>query len=76
MSTFWLLARYRAILGQNHKIVKSLKTGKKMHNYFIAISILNPDTFSCDKYHSLSFLMSQTWFVYFIDHFGAKKQNF
>jgi hypothetical protein len=43
-----------------------------MHNYFIVISIQNPDKSFYDKYHRLSFVMSQTWFVYFIDHFGAK----
>jgi hypothetical protein len=47
-----------------------------MHNYFIVISILNPDKCTYDKYHGLSFLMSQTWFVYFIDHFGAKNAEF
>jgi hypothetical protein len=47
-----------------------------MHNYFIVISILTPDKSSFDKYHRLSFLMSQTWFVYFIDHFGATNANF
>jgi hypothetical protein len=52
-------------------MAKSLKIGKKMHNYFIVISISNPDK-SYDKYHSFSFLMYQTWLVYFIDHFGAK----
>jgi hypothetical protein len=36
-----------------------------MHNYFIVISISNPDK-SYDKNHMMSFLMSQTWFVYFI----------
>jgi hypothetical protein len=50
----------------------SLKIGK-MHNYFIVSSILNPDKSCNDKYHRLSFLMSQKWFVYFIDLFGAKK---
>jgi hypothetical protein len=50
---------------------KSLKIGKKMHNYFIAITILNPDE-SSDKYHKLSFLMSQTQFLCFTGHFGAK----
>jgi hypothetical protein len=46
-----------------------------MYNYFIVISISNPDK-SNDKYHKLSFLMSQTWFVYFIDNFGAKNEEF
>jgi hypothetical protein len=45
---------------------------EKMHNYCIGISILNPDKSSYGKYHRLSFLMSQTWFVYFFDYFGAK----
>jgi hypothetical protein len=56
-------------------MLKSLKL-EKMHNYFIVISILNPDKSSYDKYHRLSFLISQTWFVYFIDHFGAKNAEF
>jgi hypothetical protein len=47
-----------------------------MHNYLIVISILNPNKSSYDKYHRLSFMMSQTWFVYFIDHFGAKNAEF
>jgi hypothetical protein len=42
-----------------------------MHNYSIAISISNPDK-SSDIMARLSFWMSQTWFVYFIDHFGGK----
>jgi hypothetical protein len=50
-----------------------LNTIKNNSNYFIVISILNPDKSSYDKYHGLPFLMSQTWFVYFFDHFGAKK---
>jgi hypothetical protein len=37
---------------------------KKMNNYVIVISILNPYKYSYDKYHKLSFLMSQAWFVY------------
>jgi hypothetical protein len=45
-----------------------------MHNYFIVINISNPDK-PCDKYHKLSFLMSQTWLVYFIDHFEAKNEE-
>jgi hypothetical protein len=44
-----------------------------MHNYSI-ISISNLDK-SYDEYQKLSFLMSQTWFVYFIDHFGAKNEE-
>ena len=47
-----------------------------MHNHFVVISILNPDESSYDKYHRLSFLISQTWFVYFIDHVGAKNAEF
>jgi hypothetical protein len=47
-----------------------------MHYYLIVISILNLDKSSYDKYHRLSFLMSQAWFVYFIDHFGAKDAEF
>ena len=47
-----------------------------MQNYFIVIIILNPDKSSHDKYHRLSFLMSQTFCVYFIDHFGAKNAEF
>jgi hypothetical protein len=49
---------------------------KKMYKYLIVISILNPDKSSYDNYHRMSFLMSQTWFVYFIDHFGAKNADF
>jgi hypothetical protein len=56
-------------------MAKSLKIGEKIHNYFIVISISNPNKFY-DKYHRLSFLMSQTWFVNFIDHFGAKNAEF
>jgi hypothetical protein len=48
---------------------------EKIHYYFIVISISNPDK-SFDKYHRLLFLMSQTWFVYFIDHFWAKNEEF
>jgi hypothetical protein len=50
--------------------------GKKMHNYFIVVSILNPDKSSRDRYHRLSFLMSKTWFVYFMDHIGGKHAGF
>jgi hypothetical protein len=57
-------------------MVNQLKIGGKNHNYFIVISILNPDKFSNDKYSKLSFLMSQTWFVFFIDHFGAINAEF
>jgi hypothetical protein len=46
-----------------------------MHNNFNVISISNLDK-SYNKYHRWSFLMSQTWFVYFIDHFGAKNEEF
>jgi hypothetical protein len=56
-------------------MAKSLEIGKKMHNYFIVTTNSNPGK-SDDKYHRLSFLMSQTWFVYFIDHFGAKNAEF
>jgi hypothetical protein len=55
-------------------MAKSLKIGG-MYNYFIVISISNPYRYY-DKYHRMSFLMSQTWFVYFIDHFGAKNEEF
>jgi hypothetical protein len=51
-------------LGQNHRILREKK------------SILNPDKYSYDKYDRFSILISQTRFVYFIDHFGAKMQNF
>jgi hypothetical protein len=57
-------------------MVKALKIGKKCIIIFIVISILNPDKSSSDKYHRLSFLMSQTWFVYFIEYFGAKNAEF
>jgi hypothetical protein len=56
-------------------MAKSLKIGEKMHNYLIVISISNPNK-SYYKYHRLSFLMSQTVFVCFIDHFGAKNEEF
>jgi hypothetical protein len=46
-----------------------------MHNHSIVISISNPDK-PYDKYHRLSFLMSQTLFVYFNDNFGAKNEEF
>jgi hypothetical protein len=55
---------------------KITENWKKMPNYFIVISILNLDKSLYDKYQRLSFLMSQTWFVFFIDHYGAKMQNF
>jgi hypothetical protein len=53
----------------------SLEIGKNAY-HFIVIIISNPDKSSHDKYHKLSFVMSQTWFVYFTDPFGAKMQNF
>jgi hypothetical protein len=76
MFALWPLGRYGTILGQNRKILW-LNHWKleKMHNYFIVISISNPDK-SSDEYHRLSFLMSQTGFAYFIDHFGAKNEDF
>jgi hypothetical protein len=48
-----------------------------MNNNSIVISISNPVLLlSYDKYHRLPFLISQTWFVYFIDHFGAINEEF
>jgi hypothetical protein len=49
---------------------------EKKHNYFIVLSVLIHDKSSCDEYHMLSFPMSQIWFVYFIDHFGAQNAEF
>jgi hypothetical protein len=40
------------------------------------ISTLNPDKSSYDKYHRLSFQISQTRFVYFIANFGGKNADF
>ena len=45
--------------------------GKNTCNYFIVIRISNHDK-SYDKNHRVSFFMSQSWLVYFIDHFGAR----
>jgi hypothetical protein len=64
------MGRYGDILGQNHTILlKNRQILEKMYN-FIFTSIFNPGEYSYDKCHRLSFLMFQTWFVYFIDHFG------
>jgi hypothetical protein len=43
-----------------------------MFNHFIFTGILNPSESSYDKCHTLSFLMSQTQFLCYIGHFGAK----
>jgi hypothetical protein len=47
-----------------------------MHNYFIVISVVNPDESSYGKYHTLSFLMSQTQLLCYTGHFGAKTTDF
>jgi hypothetical protein len=75
MFALWPMGRYRDILGQNHKILlKNRQILEKMNNHFIFTSILNPSKFSYDKYHRLSFRISQTVFVFYIGHFGAKTQ--
>jgi hypothetical protein len=59
MLALWPMGRYGDIVGQNHKILlKNRQILKHMYSY--------------DKYHRLSFLMSQTWFVYSVGHFGTK----
>jgi hypothetical protein len=74
------MGRYRDNLGQNHKILlKNREILEKMYrgpNQFIFTSIFHPSEYSYDKYHRLSFLMSQTRFVYSIGHFGAKTTDF
>jgi hypothetical protein len=50
--------------------------GGEMPDYFIVISILNLHKSSCNRCNGLSFLISQTRFVYFIYHFGAKTAHF
>jgi hypothetical protein len=77
MFALWSMGRYGNILGQNHKILlKNPQILEKIYNHFIFTSILNPCESSFDKCHGLSFLMSQTWFVCFIGHFGQKPQIF
>jgi hypothetical protein len=71
------MGRYGDIWGQNHPILlKTRQILEKMYNHFIFISILNFSEYSYDKCHRLSFLMSQTRFVYSIGHFGAKTTDF
>jgi hypothetical protein len=61
MFALWPMGRYGDTLGANHKILlKNSQTLEKMYNHFIFISILNHSEYSCDKYHRLSFVMSQT----------------
>jgi hypothetical protein len=77
MFALWPMGRYGDIWGQNHKILlKNRQILEKMYNHFIFNSILNPDEYSYDKCHRLSFLISQTRFVYSIGHLGAKPQIF
>jgi hypothetical protein len=77
MFALWPMGRYGDTLGQNHKILlKNRQILGKMYNHFIFNSILNPREYSYDKWHRLSFLMSQTWFVYSIGHFGTKITDF
>jgi hypothetical protein len=77
MFAVWPMGRYGDILGQNHKILlKNRQILEKMCNHFIFTSILNPCESSHAKCHRLSFLISQTWFVCSIGHFGAKTADF
>jgi hypothetical protein len=79
MFALWPMGLYGDILGQNHKILlKNRQILEKMYtcNNFIFTSILNPGEYSYDKCHRLSFLLSQTWFVYSIGNFGAKPHIF
>jgi hypothetical protein len=77
MFALWSMGRYGDILGQIHKILlKNRQILEKMYNHFIFTSILNPCESSHDKCHRLSFLMSQTWLVCYIGHFGAKTTDF
>jgi hypothetical protein len=73
MFTFWPNRRNGNILGGNHKVLSTnhWKLGKK-HNYFIVISILNPEISSYDEYYSLSFLMVC---VFHWSFWGKKKNN-
>jgi hypothetical protein len=67
------MGRYEAILWQTHKILlKNRQILEKMYNHFIFTSILNPSKSSHDECHKLSFPMSQTQFLCYIGHFGAK----
>jgi hypothetical protein len=75
MFALWPMEFYGDVLGQNHKILlKNRQIFENMYSHFIFTStcILNPSEYSYDKCHRLSFLMSQTWFVYSIGHFGEK----
>jgi hypothetical protein len=46
-----------------------------MYNHYILTIILNPSESSYDKCHRLSCLMSQTQFLCYIGHFGAKTRD-
>jgi hypothetical protein len=75
MFALWRMGRYGDILGQNHKILlknRQIHVLEKMYNQFICNRILNPSEYSYDKYHRLSFLMSQAWLVIL----GQKPQIF
>jgi hypothetical protein len=79
MFAHWPTGRYGDILGQNHKIL--LKNRQILEkgvpgNHFIFTSILNICESYYDKCHRLSFLISQTWFVCSIGHFGVKTTDF
>jgi hypothetical protein len=77
MFALWPMGRYGDILVQNDKILlKNRQILEEMYNHFIITSILNPCESSHDKCHRLSFLMSQTRFVFSIGNFGAKPQIF
>jgi hypothetical protein len=77
MFAIWPKGHYGDILGQNHKILsKNRQILEKMYNHFIFTSILNPCDSSNDKCHGVSFLMSQTSFVWSIAYFGAKTADY
>jgi hypothetical protein len=77
MFALWPFESYEDILGQNHEVLlKNRRILKKMYNHVIFTIILNPNEFSYDKCHGLPSLMSQTRFVYFIGHLGAKIKDF
>jgi hypothetical protein len=58
------------------KLLTNRQILEKMCNHFIFTSILNPIESSYDKCYKLSFLMSQTQFLYSIGNFGAKSTDF
>jgi hypothetical protein len=77
MFALWPLGRYGDILRQNHNILlKNRQILEKRNNHFIFTSILNASESSYDKCHKMSFLMSQTQFLCYIGHFGAKITDF